>query len=182
MLLATSLQVTAGRSTGAGSGGERAVALCDWLDSVTLPDGGVPFALPVRSAAGCAPFWAEADPKTSSLQITAAVLGPALRVAELDPGVRSHRWLERASSYVVDRAAEATHALDFAPIPDRPVRELFKPEVMTAELDRLASRQMDDGGWPPEFQSYSPAAELEWRGYLTVYAVSVLIANRRATR
>lgn len=216
----------------AGSGGERAVALCDWLESVTLPDGGVPFALPVRSAAGCAPFWAEADPKTSSLQITAAVLGPALRLARLDPGVRSHRWLERASSYVVDRATRANHALelrfvlqvldgladdrpeilpllravgsvippdgvvhvagglpdevmrpiDFAPLPDRPVRELFRSEVVAADLDRLAGRQQDDGGWPEEFRAYSPAAALEWRGYLTVYAVSVLIANGRTTR
>ena len=47
--------------------------LCDWLDSVTLPAGGVPFALPVGSAAGCAPFWANADPNVSSLQITAVV-------------------------------------------------------------------------------------------------------------
>src|SRR5262245_26228209 len=31
-------------------------ALCDWLDSVTLADGGLPFALPVADPAGCAPF------------------------------------------------------------------------------------------------------------------------------
>src|SRR5690349_9332175 len=29
-----------------------AVALCDWLDSVTLDDGGLPFALPLTTAAG----------------------------------------------------------------------------------------------------------------------------------
>ena len=58
----------------------------------------------------------------------------------------------------------------------------FKPEVVAADLDRLAARQQDDGGWPEEFRAYSPAAALEWRGYLTVYAVSVLLANGRATR
>ncbi len=40
----------------------RAGELCDWLASVTLPAGGLPFALPVADPAGCAPFWANADP------------------------------------------------------------------------------------------------------------------------
>lgn len=44
----------------------RAVELCDWLASVSLVDGGLPFALPVSNPAGCAPFWAGADPSTSS--------------------------------------------------------------------------------------------------------------------
>src|SRR4051812_10498292 len=38
----------------------RAGELCDWLRAVTLDDGGLPFALPVASAAGTAPFWAQA--------------------------------------------------------------------------------------------------------------------------
>src|SRR5262249_32820430 len=46
-------------------------ALCDWLDTVTLADGGLPFALPVEDPTGCAPFWVNADPTVSSLQITA---------------------------------------------------------------------------------------------------------------
>src|SRR5688572_20529064 len=50
-----------------------AVELCDWLDAVTLPDGGLPFALPIEDASGSAPFWAEADPRAFSLQITAIV-------------------------------------------------------------------------------------------------------------
>src|SRR6185436_13928134 len=54
-----------------------AVQLCDWLDSVTLPDGGLPFALPVADPAGLAPFWADADPATSSLQIIAYFAGHA---------------------------------------------------------------------------------------------------------
>ena len=39
----------------------RAVAVCDWLTTATLDDGGLPFALPVTDPAGCAPFWANAD-------------------------------------------------------------------------------------------------------------------------
>ncbi|HEX2902146.1 MAG TPA: hypothetical protein VHO01_01705 [Jatrophihabitans sp.] len=41
--------------------------LCNWLDRVARPDGGLPFALPVASPAGVAPFWAGADPTSSSL-------------------------------------------------------------------------------------------------------------------
>ncbi len=67
-----------------------AVALCDWLESVTLPDGGIPFALPMPDPAGCAPFWAGADTLTSSLQITAVVAAMAQRVAVHDEAVAKH--------------------------------------------------------------------------------------------
>src|SRR3954453_22975786 len=47
----------------------QAVALCDWLDSVTLDDGGLPFVLPLSTNAASAPWWQRGDPSTSSLQI-----------------------------------------------------------------------------------------------------------------
>jgi hypothetical protein len=205
----------------------RAVELCDWLESVTLPDGGLPFALPVDRAAGCAPFWANADPAASSLQITAIVTANAQRAAAHDPAVAGHPWLAQASDYCIavieamddpqamelafsvqfadaahdshpgaagalDKLGrhipasgvvpvrggledEAMHPLDFAPAPDRPARDLFAPEIIEAELERLADQQQDDGGWPVGFATYSPAAELEWRGYMTVRAVSILM-------
>jgi hypothetical protein len=94
-----------------------AVELCDWLGSVSLPDGGVPFALPLDDAAGTAPFWAEADPTTSSLQITAIVAENAHRVAPGDPGVASHPWLSRATEYcmnAIDAIDEVPFALQLA--------------------------------------------------------------------
>ena len=33
------------------------------------------------------------------------------------------------------------------------------------------------GGWAVDFASYSPAAALEWRGYMTVRAISILQRN-----
>ncbi|WP_410567980.1 hypothetical protein [Amycolatopsis sp. cmx-4-61] len=69
---------------------------------------------------------------------------------------------------------ETLRALDFAPLPDRPARSLFDADVIDAELQRLANEQQDDGGWRVDFASFSPAAALEWRGYATVRAVSVL--------
>ena len=208
------------------------VELCDWLDTATLPAGGLPFALPVAEPAGCAPFWAQADASAPSLHITAAVVACALRAARHHPGVADHRWLTRAVDHclaavadlekpghaielkfvldlldtVSDTRPEALHhmerlgaaippdgllhvdggledesmrPLDFAPRPDRPVRSLFAAEVVDAELDRLEAQQEDDGGWRTDFAAASPMAALEWRGYQTVWAVSVLRDNGR---
>ncbi|MEQ3552892.1 hypothetical protein WIS52_20690 [Pseudonocardia nematodicida] len=92
----------------------RAVELCDWLEAVSLPDGGLPFALPVADRAACAPFWAGADPAVSTLQSTAFTAGAALRVAAHDPVVAGHPWLDRAARYCLDAVAaleEAPHAI-----------------------------------------------------------------------
>jgi hypothetical protein len=73
---------------------------------------------------------------------------------------------------------EAMRPLDFTLTPDQPARELFGAETIAADLDRLASGQQDDGGWRVDFANYSPAAELEWRGYMTVRALWLLKRNR----
>jgi hypothetical protein len=209
-----------------------AARLCDWLDEVALPDGGLPFALPVEDPAGCAPFWVQAEPREFSLQITAIVTAHANRVAAHDPAVAAHPWLEKATSRCLDAidaldAAPSAHVLafavrfldaaydrdprapallqrlgeyippdgrlpvaaglpdetlwplDLAPEPGRPTRGLLDETVVAADLERLAGEQAEDGGWTVDFQSYSPAAALEWRGYATVRALSVLRANGR---
>jgi hypothetical protein len=208
----------------------QAVELCNWLDTIALPDWGLPFALPIEDPSGCAPFWARADPKAFSLQITAIVTAYANRVAAHDPAVAAHPWLGRATSrclaaidaleaapeaYVLAFAIrlldavhdqepaapellarlgeyvpsdgrlpvvgglpdEALSPLDLAPEPDRPARALLDEAVVAADLERLAEEQGEDGGWSVDFQSYSPAAALEWRGYATVRALTVLSQN-----
>lgn len=111
--------------------------LLGWLDSVTLDDGGLPFALPVADAAACAPFWAGADPTESSLQITAAVAAQAYRVARWDKAVREHPWLARATRYCFDAISRieeppfayvlsfALRFLDAAADSQPPARELL---------------------------------------------------------
>jgi hypothetical protein len=89
----------------------RSVEVCDWLAGVSLPDGGVPFAVPVADPAGCAPFWLDADPHVSSLQSSAFVAGVAHRVAANDSAVAQHPWLAAATRYCTDAIA----ALDTAP-------------------------------------------------------------------
>jgi hypothetical protein len=78
---------------------DRARELCDWLAGVTLPDGGLPFALPIPDPAACAPFWVSTDPSQSSLQITAVVAAEAHRVAAHDEAVAGHPWLARATDF-----------------------------------------------------------------------------------
>lgn len=75
--------------------------------------------------------------------------------------------------------------LDFAPFPDSVARPLFDDAVIEAHLGHLAAAQRDDGGWMFNWPSWSPAAEADWRGYLTVDALRILRANgvvRSATR
>ena len=76
---------------------------------------------------------------------------------------------------------ETIRPLDLSPRPDGPLRALFDPAVIAADLDRLEGEQHEDGGWDVDFRAYSPAAALEWRGYATVAAVTTLTAaGRRA--
>ncbi|HVF74047.1 MAG TPA: hypothetical protein VM938_03280 [Acidimicrobiales bacterium] len=85
----------------------RAVELCDWLATVALDDGGLPFTLPIGDPAGCAPWFGGADPTTSSLQGTAAVLSEATRVAHQDAAVAAHPWFRGATAYCLDAIGAA---------------------------------------------------------------------------
>jgi hypothetical protein len=70
--------------------------------------------------------------------------------------------------------------LDFAPLPGSIARRLFDAPTIDAHLDHLAGAQRDDGGWMFNWPSWSPAAEADWRGFITVDALRVLRANGRA--
>ena len=83
----------------------RAIALCDWLERATLPDGGLPMAVPMSITAGSGPWWHGADPAESSLQITSVVAARAWQVAGHDPAVAGHPWLERATAYTLGAIA-----------------------------------------------------------------------------
>ncbi len=206
--------------------------LCDWLNSVSFEDGSLPFAFAMDDGAGSAPFWVNADESEPSLFITSGVAGVAHRVADHDPAVAAHPWLESVTEYCLGAIAaldeppfaiafrfilqfldasyercpasaaelarmgamlpesgtlpvvggsegERLTALDISPVTDRPLRAHFSPDVIRAELEQLEAEQREDGGWDVDFASYSPAAALEWRGYRTVWALSVLRSNGR---
>jgi len=79
-----------------------------------------------------------------------------------------------------DAEGEVHTPLDFAPLPGSIARPMFNAATIQAHLDHLAAAQRDDGGWMFNWPSWSPAAESDWRGFLTVDALRVLRANGRA--
>jgi hypothetical protein len=88
--------------------------------------------------------------------------------------------LERGLVTLDPEAAGEVHGpLDFAPVPDSLARRLFDDQTIFAHLDHLAKGQRADGGWTFNWPAWSPLAELEWRGFLTVEALVVLRANGR---
>ncbi|MGY1619386.1 hypothetical protein ACI797_21815 [Geodermatophilus sp. SYSU D00691] len=120
----------------------RAPALLSWLERTTLPDGGLPFALPVRDPTACAPFWVGADPTASSLQTTSQVAAQAHRLARVRPDVAGSDWLRTATDHCTAvirglRESPIAHELLFAvrfadavPEPDELIERLrrFVPE------------------------------------------------------
>ena len=86
-----------------------------------------------------------------------------------------------AARVELDPAApgEVHGPLDFAPRPSSVARSLFDDAVIAAHLDALAAGQRDDGGWTFNWPAWSPAAEADWRGALTVDALMTLRANGR---
>lgn len=69
---------------------------------------------------------------------------------------------------------EVLEPVEFSPYPDAYSRSALGADAIDGALRRLAGHQQPDGGWPITFTTYSPASAVEWRGYATVQAVSVL--------
>ncbi len=78
-----------------------------------------------------------------------------------------------------EAAGEVHGPLDFAPEPGSLARALFDDVTIKTHLDHLAQAQLGDGGWTFNWPAWSPAAERDWRGFLTVDALRVLRANGR---
>jgi hypothetical protein len=120
-----------------------AVGLLDWLGTVALPGGAVPFALPGAATAGSAPMWGSADTTSPSLHMTAVSLGIAHRVGRHDRAVAVHPWLRRAT----DWAMAEIQALDGPrdAIEFRFVLQLLDALDASDELERLGAHLPEDG-------------------------------------
>lgn len=79
-------------------------------------------------------------------------------------------WLIR--QHETGKAEDGGHFFEYARRPDLPVARHIPKMVIDAELDRLASEQHADGGWPSPYAGH-------WRGHATVQSLLVLQAYGR---
>jgi hypothetical protein len=97
----------------------------------------------------------------------------AAALAHVEPALRGVVTLDPEAT------GEVHGPLGFAPRPDSIARPLFDAATIAAHLDHLAAGQRDDGGWTFNWPAWSPAAEADWRGSLTVDALDTLRRNER---
>lgn len=74
---------------------------------------------------------------------------------------------------------ETLSALEVAPRPDHAGVRLFPRPLIDALLDELDGAQEDDGGWTFSWPAWNPAAAFEWRGVVTLQALTTLRAYGR---
>jgi hypothetical protein len=69
---------------------------------------------------------------------------------------------------------EGLRALDLSPRPGSRSRDLISEALIEADLDAVESGQQEDGGWMFDFLAWSPAQTTEWRGVVTIEALTCL--------
>jgi hypothetical protein len=74
---------------------------------------------------------------------------------------------------------EALRALDLSPHPGNRSRGLVSESALEAHLDLVESQQQSDGGWIFDWLAWSPAQTTDWRGNVTIRALSWLRDNGR---
>jgi hypothetical protein len=74
---------------------------------------------------------------------------------------------------------EALRPLDLSPRPGNRSRHLFTDEQIAAHLDAVEAEQEEDGGWMFDWLAWSPAQTNDWRGTVTIRALTWLRDNGR---
>jgi hypothetical protein len=77
---------------------------------------------------------------------------------------------------------ERITALTLSPGPGNRSRILFAREQIDHDLDELERGQQKDGGWTFDHLAWSPGQSVEWRGIMTLRALSTLLAHARIQR
>jgi hypothetical protein len=74
---------------------------------------------------------------------------------------------------------EALRPLDLSPRPGSRSRGLVRDAEVEAHLDLVESEQQQDGGWMFDWLAWSPAQTTDWRGNVTIRALTWLRDNER---
>jgi hypothetical protein len=116
------------------------IRACDYLVTITTPEGGVPYALPSVNAYPHAPWWTVEENPPASLNPTAAIAGLLFKY-----GIQ-HPWIETASNFCW-REIAASDTTEFHTL--MPVITFLEhaPDRVRAEheLQRIASRLTQPG-------------------------------------
>jgi hypothetical protein len=76
---------------------------------------------------------------------------------------------------------ERLRPLDLSPRPGSRSRALVAEAQIEAHLDAVLSEQLQDGGWMFDWLAWSPAQTADWRGIVTIRALTWLRDNGRLT-
>jgi hypothetical protein len=74
---------------------------------------------------------------------------------------------------------EALRPLDLSPRPGSRSRDLVGQAEIEAHLDAVEAGQQEDGGWMFDWLAWSPAQTADWRGNVTIRALTWLRDNGR---
>jgi hypothetical protein len=74
---------------------------------------------------------------------------------------------------------EALRPLDLSPLPGSRSRRLVGEAAVESHLDAVESEQQEDGGWMFDWLAWSPAQTADWRGNVTIRALTWLRDNGR---
>ncbi len=74
---------------------------------------------------------------------------------------------------------EGLRPLDLSPRPGSRSRGLVGEAQIAAHLDAVESMQLEDGGWMFDWRAWSPAQTNDWRGNVTIRALTWLRDNGR---
>jgi hypothetical protein len=75
---------------------------------------------------------------------------------------------------------EALRPLDLSPRPDSRSRTMVSDRNIETHLDAVENEQQDDGGWMFDWPAWSLAQTADWRGIVTIRALTWLRENGRA--
>ena len=76
---------------------------------------------------------------------------------------------------------ERLRPLDNTPRPRSRSRELFSDADIEAHLDEVEDGQQEDGGWMFDWLAWSLAQTADWRGIVTIRALTWLRDNDRSS-
>lgn len=140
--------------------------LCDWLQSVTTEEGGVPFSLSSVNAYPHAPWWAAEAKAPAETNPTAAIVGI------LDKHGVKHPWIEPAAEFCW-RKVEATTETSFH---DAITKIAFLEHAFDRPRAERALRRLADMIAAPGMVEHNPEAQgyiqmpLDWAPHPTSFA------------